>query len=153
MLIVRQQGAAWDRPFAVVYEPRATDAAGPTDGIHSVTTLTSHDRFAGFRIVSRHAGQITQQLVLVLPTADSTYADVTLELNFRGRYAVVTLDESDAVTSLYLSEGTSLHSRGHTLTTQGAAHADVGGSTPVLTAPVPAQLTLPDGRRVESRAP
>lgn len=151
VLIVRQQGEAWDRPFAVVYEPRATDAAGYTDGIQSVTTLTSHDRFAGFRIVSRHAGQITTQLVLVLPTVDSTYADATLELNFRGRYAVVTLDERDAVVSLYLGEGTSLHCRGHTLTTQGAAHADVSGPTPALTAS--ASLTLSNGRRVESRAP
>jgi hypothetical protein len=153
ILVIRQRGEAWTRPFAVIYEPRSAATTGNTDGIQSVTSLTNRGAFAGFKITSRLAGHTTTQLILVLPAADSELSDPALGLTFRGRYAVITLDERDAVTSLYLGAGTRLTFRGHELTTAIAAYAELGGVTPRLSASSPSLLSLPDGRRLKSFTP
>jgi hypothetical protein len=147
VLVVRQRGEAWDRPFAVIYEPRSAATTGPGDSIQSVTTLTHRDRFAGFKITSRLAGRTTTQLVLTLPAADSEFADAALGLTFRGRYAVVTLDDRDAPTSLYLGEGTHLRFQAFNLSSDSgapiAAFVDLTAATPRVVSPRPARLTLP----------
>ena len=153
VLIVRQRGEAWDRPFAAIYEPRSTATTGSADGIQSAAALTSAGRFAGFKITSRLAGRTLTQLVLVSAAADREFSDPALGLAFRGRYAVVTLDERDTVAALYLGEGMSLHFRGYTLTTPSAAFADFGGATPTLTASTAATLQLPNGSRISAAAP
>jgi hypothetical protein len=153
ILVIRQRGEAWERPFAVIYEPRSAATTGDTDGIQSVTALASTGRFAGFKITSRLAGRTTTQLVITLTAADSEFSDAALDLTFRGRYAVVTLDDRDSVAALYLGEGTSLRFRGHTLTTPSAAFADLASSVPSLTSAARAALALPDGRQITSSAP
>jgi hypothetical protein len=147
VLVVRQRGEAWDRPFAAVFEP----SVGP-GAIRAVTTLTSRSSFSGFKIVSKVADRTLTQLVLVSASADGEFSDPDLGLTFRGRYAVVSLDEHDRLSSLYIGEGTSLRFRGHELSTAKAAFADCG-PTPQVTAVGPGTLTLPDGRRLVARSP
>lgn len=153
VLVIRQRGEAWSRPFAVIYEPRIDAITGNADGIQSVAALRDRGRFAGFKVLSRLAGRTVTQLVLTLPAADNEFADPALGLAFRGRYAVVTLDHRDAVASLYVGEGTSLRFRGHRLTTPAAAYADFRGGSPSLTASSPSTVALPDGRHLPSRHP
>ncbi len=153
VLVIRQRGEAWDRPFAVIYEPRSTATTGSTDGIRSVTALRSGGHFAGFKITSRLAGRTIAQLVLVQPTADREFSDATLGFAFRGRYAVITLDARDAVVSLYIGDGARLRFRDHELTTSTAACADLSGATPTLSAHSPSVLSLPDGRRLTALTP
>ncbi len=117
VLVIRQRGEAWTRPFAVVYEPTAA-AAGT---IQAVTALTQRGEFAGFKIVQQTAGRARTDYVLVLPTATSTYEDAALGLSFTGRYAVVSLDDRDACRSLYLGEGTRLRLRDRELVAPPAA--------------------------------
>ncbi len=147
VLVVRQRGEAWNRPFAAIYEPSAGAGA-----IRAVTTLTSRSSFSGFKIVSQVAGRTLTQFVLVSASADGEFSDPDLGLTFRGRYAVVSLDERDLLTSLYLGEGTSLRFRGHQLSAAKAAFADCGPN-PYVTAVGPGTLTLPDGRRLAARSP
>ncbi|PAW66523.1 MAG: hypothetical protein B9S34_07790 [Opitutia bacterium Tous-C1TDCM] len=153
VLVVRQRGEAWDRPFAAIYEPRSAPTTGDADGIQAVAALASAGRFAGFKVTSRLAGRALTQLILVSPAPDGDYADASLGLSFRGRYAVITLGDRDAVASLYVGEGTVLRVRGHALTTRSAAFAEFSGATPTLIASAPATLALPDGRRLGSIAP
>ena len=153
VLVIRQRGEAWDRPFAVIYEPHSTAAAGHADGIQSVAALVNRGRFAGFRILSRLAGRTVTQLILVQAVADAEFSDPALGLTFRGRYAVITLEGRDTVASLYVGEGTSLRFRGHVLTTPAAAYADFAGASPSLTASPPSTVVLPDGRRLLSQRP
>jgi hypothetical protein len=147
VLVVRQQGEAWDRPFAAVFEPSVGAGA-----IRAVTALTSRGSFSGFKIIIQVAGRTLTQLVIVSASADGEFSDSDLGLTFRGRYAVVSLDEHDRLTSLYLGEGTSLRFRGHELSTAKAAFADCGPN-PYVTAVGPSTLTLPDGRRLDARSP
>ncbi len=154
VLVIRQRGEAWDHPFAVIYEPRSAASTGDAGGIQSVTALTSRSGFAGFKVVSKLAGHSITQLVLVLPAADSTLEDPALGLSFRGRYAVVTLDERGTCTALYLGEGSRLRCQGVEFTSAGAASAaaaEINGDAATLTSNAPAELRLPSGRRIAAR--
>jgi hypothetical protein len=155
VLIIRQRGAAWTRPFAVLYEPWSGDVTNAS--IRSVTSLGDRTSFSGFKVVSRIAGRPSTQYVLVLPTATSVYDDASLGLSFRGRYAVITVDGAGACTSLYLGEGSKLSYRGLTLSsTTGAttaASAELAGQAPTLIATHPVELILPGGQRRSSVAP
>ncbi len=151
VLVIRQRGEAWARPFAVIYEP--TSGSDKSDGIQAVTALRQRGAFSGFKITSRLAGRTTTQLIVTSPAADSDFSDPALGLAFRGRYAVITLGDGDALGSLYIGEGTSLRFRGHTLTTPRAAFADLSGTMPTLTATARTILALPDGRQFTSSAP
>jgi len=152
VLVIRQQGEAWTRPFAVVYEPSAGD--GKAGSIQSVTALETNAAFVGFKIVSRVDGQPLTQYVLVQPTADSVYENAALGISFRGRYAVITVNASGAGTSLYLGEGERLRFQDYDLhgLAEGsiAASAEIAGNTATVTAVASAELTLPGGRRVAS---
>ena len=147
VLVVRQTGEAWTRPFAAIYEPSAGAGA-----VRAVTALASRGQFSGFKIVSQLADRTLTQLVLVSASADGEFSDSDLGLTFRGRYAVVSFDERERLISLYLGEGTSLRFRGHELSAAQAAFADCGPN-PSVTAIGPGTLTLPDGRRFDARSP
>jgi hypothetical protein len=108
VLVIRQHGEAWTRPFAVLYEPTAGSAPG---AVQSVTALKQRGEFAGFKVVSQVGGAPRTDYILVLPTADSVFEDATLGLSFRGRYAVVTLNDHGECVSLYMGEGTHLRVR------------------------------------------
>ena len=154
VLVIRQRGEAWTQPFAVIYE--ASSGPDRTDRIQSVSAVRQNGVFSGLRVVSQISGRSVTQIILVLPAADSVFEDVPLGLSFRGRYAVITLDDRDACTSLYLGEGVRLGFKGIELVATSekatAASARFDG-TATLTAVSPASLLLPDGRRITSRPP
>jgi hypothetical protein len=125
VLVIRQSGEAWTRPFAAIYEPRSSVTTGTTDGIQSVTTLRNRGQFNGFKITSRVAGRTTTQLVLVNADADGEFTDAALGLVFRGRYAVVNLDDRGNLASVYIGDGTTLRFRQYELTAARAAFADL----------------------------
>lgn len=155
VLVIRQQGEAWTRPFAVIYEP----STGPdgSGAIGSVTALTQGGIFAGFRVALTIRGRAVTQLVLVLPSADSVFEDAVLGLRLVGRYAVITLDEREQCTALYLGEGEHLSFKGIELVSGPgrvtAASVQIDANHPLLTSTSPAFLTLPDGRRLTSARP
>ena len=151
VLVIRQRGEAWTRPFAVIYEAFA--GSEKSGSVQTVTALGGRAQFSGFKVVSRIAGRTVTQYVLVLPSADGVFADTVLGIDFRGRYAVISVDERDACTSLYVGEGTRLRFRVHELTLRTGACAELGGPTPALTSSAPAELKLPNGRRLAATAP
>ena len=100
-LVIRQQGEAWDRPFAVVYEP----VSGERNSVASVEVIWRARRCQGMVVKSNErAGGVTQ---LILTPSDpeqiTEYPDY--QLSFRGRYAVLTLAPSGKVQSVYIGKG------------------------------------------------
>lgn len=155
VLVIRQHGEAWHRPFAVVYEP--SGGASSDGAIQSVTALRSEGRFAGFKVISRPGGQVLTQFVITHSTADGAFDDPSAGLFFRGRYAVVTVDARGACTSLYIGEGSRLCFGQHELASASgaatSAAANIAGAAATVVAAAAAELRLPDGRRVASGAP
>jgi hypothetical protein len=146
-LVMRQTGEAWHRPFAVVYEPFAGSA---NDGsIQTVTTIRDRTGvFSGFKVTSRVADHRITQIVLVQPTPSRLFTDESLGVTFRGRYAVITLDDQDQCTHLYLGEGSLLrYGQVELTTTSGApsaASVDLSSPSPRITARTEVKLLLPD---------
>jgi len=155
VLVIRQHGEAWTKPFAVIYEPFAGDR--DSGSIQTVTALGDESNFAGFKVVSRSNGHPLTQYVLVQPTATSVYENAALGISFRGRYAVITVNEHGACTAFYLGEGERLRFQGYDLhasaVTTTAASATIAGDTAVVTANAPTELTLPAGRLIKSETP
>ena len=152
VLVIRQQGEAWDRPFAVIYEPFAGNAS--SGSVQSVAALRSGGRFAGFKVVSQLAGRAVTQYLLVQPSATSVFEDASLSISFRGRYAVISVNERDDCTSLYLGEGSQLRFKRVELSSRSgattAASAEITGETATLVANTLVDLTLANGKRVSS---
>ena len=153
VLIVRQNGEAWDRPFAAIYEPRSAATTGDADGIQAVSPVTQRGQFSGFKIVSHLAGRARTDYILALPSADSVFTDATFGISFRGRYAVITVDDRGACTALYLGEGSRLNFNGHEVSSVSsapiAASVDFRTGNATLTANAPAVWTGPNGERIQ----
>ncbi len=153
VLVIRQQGEAWDRPFAVVYEPFV--GSEKSGSIQSVTALTQDGKFAGFKIVSKLADATSTQLVLTPSPESGAFTDPALGLSFRGRYAVVTLNQRDECTSLYLGDGSQLSFKGLDLVSSSgratSASAELHSASPTLRAASPCTLTLPAGKKISSQ--
>lgn len=118
VLAVRQYGEAWDRPFAVVFEPRT---GGQKDGVVAVRPLRIDGRFVGFDVESNVAGHSRHTLVLIPSDARQELRDDARGLRFTGRYAVVTADAAGRALELYVGEGTELVYRGAVLRSRSAA--------------------------------
>jgi hypothetical protein len=154
VLVIRQHGQAWTRPIAVIYEPVA--GANPTGSIQSVDALTSSGKFAGFKVISKIAGQTNTQYILIQPNPADHYEDPALGISFQGRYAVISLNEKNECTSLYLGEGTRLRFQQYALNTlsdnPSAAYAEIAGPHSILKAHHPVEFVFPDGTRLTARS-
>ena len=153
VLVVRQNGEAWTRPFAAIFE--ASSGGRNAASVQSVTALDGGGSFAGFKVVSQINLHSLTQYVLVQPSAVSVFEDAQLGISFRGRYAIVTVNDRDECTSLYLGEGSRLRFKGIEMTSvkggSTAASAELRGGTATVTANAPAELVLPGGKRIAAQ--
>lgn len=113
LLVLRQQGDAWDQPFATVLEPGIGE--GDAGTIKSVETLTSKGVFSGLKIESEVDGERLVQHVLLLERGQ-VYEDAELGLHFSGHFAIVTVKGDGEAGSLYLGDGQKLTFGEHELT-------------------------------------
>lgn len=150
VLVIRQRGEAWNHPFAVIYEPFFEKS----ESVQSVKALGGPANFVGFQVTSQIQGRVSMQYILVLPAATSVFEDPKLGIALRGRYAVIHLNERGECTALYLGEGSRLAFKGLEIASLDgagtAANAEIKGDGVTFTANAPAQLTLPDGKRMLS---
>jgi len=102
-LIIRQNGEAWDRPFVVVYESFFGDKF--EGSVQSVDKILQNGIFKGLIVNSIVNNRPIKQLIIIQSKDDDLFEDKNLHLNFKGRYAVVTLDENAALTELYIGSG------------------------------------------------
>jgi autotransporter-associated beta strand protein len=140
-MVVRQIGDAWDKPFAVVYEPHYS-AGGAT--VTNVTALWTGNVVVGLKIESVVGGVGRVHYVLSNTNATDTYQDPALGLVFTGRFGIVS-DDGLGHVSLYLGQGKSLSYRGNAVTVAGGTNsaAEVqftAGQPPVITANSPVNV-------------
>lgn len=134
-IVVRQIGDAWDKPFAVVYEPNF----GATGGsVTNVTTLVRSNIVVGLKIESSVGGSNRVHYVFSNPNANETYSDASIGLSFQGRFGVVA-DNGGSAVSLYLGEAKSLSYRGNSVATVSGTNSQaearfVPGQSPAVTA-------------------
>jgi hypothetical protein len=153
VLVMRQTGEAWDRPFAVIYEPFAgSEDSGSIKSVSAFKNVSSD--FNGFKVVSDVGGHLTTQYILVNPSPEGVFDDEALGVRFHGRYGVVSLNEDGVCTALYLGEGSELRFGPLVLTSVSgspiAASVDLNQAAPTLTATASAELRLTDGKIVSS---
>jgi hypothetical protein len=145
VLAVRQIGEAWDKPFAVVFEPHKGTATSGT--VTNVTTLLRSNIVVGLKVQSVVSGQSRTQYILSNPNGNETYSDPALGLFFTGRFAVVT-DKGNNTGSLYLGSGSTLSYRGWSVASVGGTNTQANvdfalGSAPVVTANSPVNVSVP----------
>ncbi|MGN6642235.1 MAG: cadherin-like beta sandwich domain-containing protein, partial [Verrucomicrobiota bacterium] len=143
-VVIRQIGDAWDKPFAVVYEPHYS-ASGST--ITNVTALWRSNSVVGLKIESVVGGQNRVHYVLSNPNATDTYTDSAIGLSFKGRFAIAT-DNGDGTGSLYLGSGSSLQFNGYLMASVSGANTQAQltfatGQPPVVTANSAVTVTSP----------
>lgn len=132
-IIIRQNGEAWNQPFAVVYEPIESDGS-----IQSVEKIEEKGQFKGLKIQSLVNGKMLNQWVLNLENEDSIFDDDKLGLHFKGRYAVLTFDNSEKLQSVYIGSGKELTHKKLKISTlnqkSGRVHIDFNQPKPVINA-------------------
>ncbi len=141
VLAIRQTGEAWDRPFALVFEPHIGDST-----VNNVTTLEQGGTVVGLKVESLVDGDPIVQYVLSNPNPADTYADAALGLSFTGRFAVVT-DKGNSEITLYLGDGASLTYQGRALSSVSGSNTQaeaqfVPGQTTIVTANSPVSTTF-----------
>ncbi|TXF90246.1 hypothetical protein FUA23_06925 [Neolewinella aurantiaca] len=146
-LVIRQKGSAWDKPFALLYEP----VVGGRNSIDRVETIWPFPVWQGMIVKSNErADEITQYVLLPNdPDEETSYKTHYLDLSFRGRYAVVTIDRSDKLQSIYIGEGKSLQMGAISIrSAEGinmAASIDFSGQEPVVSTSQPLYLSIAGG--------
>ena len=105
MFLLRQQGEAWDRPFAAIYEP--TIGLKDKGSVTSVEALTADNKFCGLKVQSSVEKKTITQYILVLQPGQS-FALPEADLSFEGHFAIVTLEGNGQSGSLYLGSGEKL---------------------------------------------
>ncbi len=105
-LVIRQNGEAWDKPFAVVYESFSGSENEGT--IKSVKQILENNVFKGFVVISEVNKKTIQQYVMIQDNDDAVFGDNELNLKFKGRYAVISTDETGNLASIYVGSGQSI---------------------------------------------
>jgi hypothetical protein len=142
-LVVRQLGDAWDKPFAVVYEPHY----GATGGtVQNVTPLWRGGVLVGLKLEGVVGGQLLTHYVISNPNANETYTDASIGLSFTGRFGIIT-DRGNGSGELYLGEGSSLAYRGNLVAAVGGTNLQASlvfaaGQPPTVTANAPVTIGL-----------
>lgn len=110
-LVIRQRGSAWATPFALVFEPTSGDTTTTT--VRSVTSLKQAGKFQGLVVKSKVDGKQLTQYIISADRSEAEFHDANIDLAFKGRYAVLTVDGGTGeAQSLYLGEGSQFFYRG-----------------------------------------
>lgn len=145
-LVVRQEGSAWDTPFAVVYEP----VIAGRGSIASVEKLGRGRGCEGIVVKSNERGAGITQIILFPADPDRATEYPEYGLSFQGRYATVTLSPSGKVQYVYIGSGKKLvfgdRSVQSRAVTPLSASLNFRSGSPVITTSIPLSFTDSDGK-------
>ncbi|QCW99553.1 hypothetical protein FGM00_05320 [Aggregatimonas sangjinii] len=120
-LVVRQKGETWSNPFAVLYEP----TKGKSSHIKSVKALEAEGKFKGFKVIGNNNEKAVKHFILVLSGDEEAFVDTSEAIAFTGRYAVITVDNSDNLISAYIGHGAKLRYKNLSISTNSGKAAAV----------------------------
>ncbi|MCP4047780.1 MAG: hypothetical protein GY732_17540 [Gammaproteobacteria bacterium] len=115
---LRHNGDAWDNPFAVVYESYTNQPV-----IMSVERLMESGVLKGVKVTSNVEGHNYVQYVIMQESIDADYVNKESGIAFKGRFAVVTLDQDGNWTEAYIGNGRHLNYKDLTLNADEHSHA------------------------------
>lgn len=107
-LLIRQNGDAWNKPFAVVFESSTGNKALDSTSLSSVKEVTNiykNDVFKGLIVNSVVNLKPIKQIIIMQQNDTDVYEDASIK--FKGKYAVVTFNNKFEMTELYVGSGTS----------------------------------------------
>ncbi|MFD0835683.1 heparinase II/III family protein [Mariniflexile aquimaris] len=103
-LVIRNSGEAWKNPFVVVFEPFN---ANEKPSITSVEKIEEHGVYKGLKVETVVASKTLIQYIIT-QSKDEEFKSEALDIEFKGTFAVITLDENDILQNIYIGEGESL---------------------------------------------
>ncbi len=106
VLVVRQEGEAWERPFISILEP-SCNAAG---SVESVEPICDGGSLIGAKVVSNVKGARVVDYIINQSDEKAEYRDKSSGVSFTGRYGVVRVT-NDCVT-LYIGKGECIKYKG-----------------------------------------
>ncbi len=105
-VVIRQNGEAWTNPFMVVFE--ASEGNKNSGSVKQVEQLRSNGVSKGLVVHSEVGGKKMRQIIVVQDNDDEVFEDAKMKLRFTGRYMVLTLNDNDAVSDIYIGSGKAL---------------------------------------------
>ena len=114
-IIIRKNGEAWQSPFAVIYEPYY---GTNTNSITSVTNIKRSGTFSGMQVESTVAGKNIKQIILIRANDNGVFNDIALDVELTGRFAILSMDENDELTSIYMGKGSHIKYKGWDITSK-----------------------------------
>ncbi|TNJ44949.1 heparinase II/III family protein [Tamlana fucoidanivorans] len=112
-LVIRKEGEAWKNPFVVVFEPYNETE---TPSIQSVAKIEQDGLYKGLKVISKTPSESLIQYVIT-QSKDEVFQNETLDIYFKGTFAVITLDENETLQSIYVGEGEKLSYKNEGVTT------------------------------------
>ena len=107
VLVIRQSGEAWERPFIIAFEPSKTAST-----IQSIENLTTGNSIVGAKVISIINGRKIVDFIIAHDNAYQTFDLVSEGISFAGRFAVIrkykNKQNSDSLIKMYIGEGVSL---------------------------------------------
>jgi hypothetical protein len=103
LLVIRQNGEAWDKPFMAVFEPSIKSESS----VQSINPLMDGAKIVGAKVVSKVEKVTITDYIISQDTSDAVYSNKALKLNFEGRFAIVRVEElkGKKTMSLYIGDG------------------------------------------------
>lgn len=114
VLVIRQSGEAWERPFVIAYEPSKTAST-----IQSIENLITGNSIVGAKVVSVINGKKIVDFIISHDNVNQTFDLVSESISFTGRFAVIRKykneQDIDSLIGMYIGEGSSLSVYGNDL--------------------------------------
>ena len=114
VLVIRQYGEAWNRPFIVAFEPSKLNST-----IQTIENLKTDSVIVGVKITSIVNGAIITDFIINHENNTQTFLSGESEIEFTGRFGIVRMHKSvegqDSIIGLYIGEGSYLAAGNHTL--------------------------------------
>ncbi|WP_417444157.1 hypothetical protein [Joostella sp.] len=113
VLVIRQNGEAWDRPFITVYEPSIKSQSS----VLKVSPLKDGEKTVGASVISKADGKVITDHIISLDDKDASYSNKKLKIEFKGRLGIVRVVEENEKkkVSIYIGEGKILKYKSYVL--------------------------------------
>ncbi|MFA3792014.1 heparinase II/III family protein [Aliiglaciecola sp. SL4] len=108
--LLRHRGEAWTNPYAVAYE---SITEGEPYAVQTVERILANDVFKGVKVGIKLNGKTLTQYILIQESSEDLYQNKNIGINFKGRFAIVTLDEQQQLLDLYLGNGSYVQYKQH----------------------------------------
>ena len=106
VMVIRQEGEAWDSPFVVIYEP----SLDKEPSIQSVNHLYTGKKIVGAKVTSVVDDRKIEDYIICHDDPNQTFELPEINLRFEGRFGIarVTTYDGKSEIELYVGEGNKL---------------------------------------------